>query len=196
MLLKINTIKVMNKYIKLSTLTLSIVISLTWIHVSQSTELSKEKITLNDFYQFNEISSIDVSHSANQIAYSVSSVDEKKDGYHNDIWLLDVNKNKEKIILKGNPSVGKTKFSPDDKLLGYLAPGRGKYSEYQQIWTISTKYSSKRQITKLKANINDFEWSPDGTQMILVVESETTDKKNKKEWHTNPEANCHRPVSF
>ena len=69
----------MNKYIKLSTLTLSIVISLTWIDVSQCTEFSKEKITLNDFYQFNEISSIDVSHSANQIAYSVSSVDEKKD---------------------------------------------------------------------------------------------------------------------
>ena len=134
----------MNKYIKLSTLTLSIVISLTWIDVSQCTEFSKEKITLNDFYQFNEISSIDVSHSANQIAYSVSSVDEKKDGYRNDIWLLDVNKNKEKILLNGNPSIGKIKFSPDDTLIAYLAPGRGKYSEYQQIWTISTNYSIKK----------------------------------------------------
>ena len=170
----------MNKYIKLSTLTLSIFISLTWIDVSQSTELSKEKITINDLYQFNEISSIDVSHSANQIAYSVSSVDEKKDAYRNDIWLLDVNKNKEKILLKGNPSVGKIKFSPDDTLIAYLAPGMGKYSEYQQIWTISTNYSLKKQRTKLKANINDFEWSPDGTQMIFVAESKANDKKTKK----------------
>ena len=173
-------IKPMNKYIKLSTLTLSIFISLTLINVSRSSELAEAKITLDDLYQFNDISSIDVSHSAKLIAYSVSSVDVKKDRYRNDIWLLDVKKNKEKIILKGNPYVGKTKFSPDDKLLGYLAPGRGKYSEYQQIWTISTKYSSKRQITKLKANINDFEWSPDGTQMILVVESKASDKKIKK----------------
>ena len=170
----------MNRYIKLSTLTLSIFISLTLIDVSQSSELSKEKITLNDFYQFNEISSIDVSHSANQIAYSVSSADENKDHYRNDIWLLDVNKNKEKILLKGRPWIGKIKFSPDDTLIAYLAPGRGRYSEYEQIWTISAKYSIKTQRTKLKANINDFEWSPDGTQMVLVAESRANDKKNKK----------------
>ena len=167
----------MSKYIKAPVLTLSIFISLTFTNVSRSSELSEEKITLNDLYQLKEISSIDVSHSAEQIAYSVSSVDEKKDRYRNDIWLLDINKNKEKIVLKGNPWVGKTKFSPDDTLLGYLAPGRGRYSEYQQIWTINTKYSRKRQLTKLNANISDFEWSPDGTQMIFVAESRVIDKE-------------------
>lgn len=167
----------MSKYIKAPILTLSIFISLTFTNVSRSSELSEEKITLNDLYQLKEISSIDVSHSAEQIAYSVSSVDEKKDRYRNDIWLLDINKNKEKIVLKGNPWVGKTKFSPDDTLLGYLAPGRGRYSEYQQIWTINTKYSRKRQLTKLNANISDFEWSPDGTQMVFVAESRVVDKE-------------------
>ena len=167
----------MSKYIKAPILTLSIFISLTFTNVSRSSELSEEKITLNDLYQLKEISSIDVSHSAEQIAYSVSSVDEKKDRYRNDIWLLDINKNKEKILLKGNPWVGKTKFSPDDTLLGYLAPGRGRYSEYQQIWTINTKYSRKRQLTKLNANISDFEWSPDGTQMVFVAESRVVDKE-------------------
>ena len=167
----------MSKYIKAPVLTLSIFISLTFTNVSRSSELSEEKITLNDLYQLKEISSIDVSHSAEQIAYSVSSVDEKKDRYRNDIWLLDIDKNKEKILLKGNPWVGKTKFSPDDTLLGYLAPGRGRYSEYQQIWTINTKYSLKRQLTKLNANISDFEWSPDGTKMIFVAESRVVDKE-------------------
>ena len=167
----------MSKYIKAPVLTLSIFISLTFTNVSRSSELSEEKITLNDLYQLKEISSIDVSHSAEQIAYSVSSVDEKKDRYRNDIWLLDIDKNKEKILLKGNPWVGKTKFSPDDTLLGYLAPGRGRYSEYQQIWTINTKYSLKRQLTKLNANISDFEWSPDGTKMIFVAESRVIEKE-------------------
>ena len=167
----------MSKYIKAPILTLSIFISLTLTNVSRSSELSEEKITLTDLYQLKEISSIDVSHSAEQIAYSVSSVDEKKDRYRNDIWLLDINKNKEKILLKGNPWVGKTKFSPDDTLLGYLAPGRGRYSEYQQIWTINTKYSLKRQLTKLNTHISDFEWSPDGTQMIFVAESRVIDKE-------------------
>ena len=167
----------MSKYIKAPVLTLSIFISLTFTNVSRSSELSEEKITLNDLYQLKEISSIDVSHSAEQIAYSVSSVDEKKDRYRNDIWLLDIDKNKEKILLKGNPWVGKTKFSPDDTFLGYLAPGRGRYSEYQQIWTINTKYSLKRQLTKLNANISDFEWSPDGTKMIFVAESRVIEKE-------------------
>ena len=71
-------IKSMNKYIKFSTLTLSIFISLTLINVSRSSELAEAKITLDDLYQFNDISSIDVSHSANQIAYSVSSCGSKK----------------------------------------------------------------------------------------------------------------------
>ena len=174
----------MNQYIRSLTLTLSIFIPLTFINVSESSELSGAKITLNDLYLLNEISSIDVSHSAKQIAYSVSSVDEKKDSYRNDIWLLDINKNKEKILIKGRPWVGKTKFSPDDSLLGYLAPGRGQYSEYQQIWTINTNYRTKRQLTKLKANINDFEWSPDGTQMILVADSISVDKKTKSSVQT------------
>ena len=174
----------MNQYIRSLTLTLSIFIPLTFINVSGSSELSEAKITLNDLYLFDEISSIDVSHSAKQIAYSVSSVDEKKDSYRNDIWLLDIHKNKEKILIKGRPWVGKTKFSPDDSLLGYLAPGRGQYSEYQQIWTINTNYRTKRQLTKLKANINDFEWSPDGTQMILVADSISVDKKTKSSVQT------------
>ena len=174
----------MNQYIRSLTLTLSIFIPLTFINVSESSELSEAKITLNDLYLFDEISSIDVSHSAKQIAYSVSSVDEKKDSYRNDIWLLDIHKNKEKILIKGRPWVGKTKFSPDDSLLGYLAPGRGQYSEYQQIWTINTNYRTKRQLTKLKANINDFEWSPDGTQMILVADSISVDKKTKSSVQT------------
>ena len=174
----------MNQYIRSLTLILSIFIPLTFINVSESSELSEAKITLNDFYLLNEISSIDVSHSAKQIAYSVSSVDEKKDSYRNDIWLLDIHKNKEKILIKGRPWVGKTKFSPDDSLLGYLAPGRGQYSEYQQIWTINTNYRTKRQLTKLKANINDFEWSPDGTQMILVADSISVDKKTKSSVQT------------
>ena len=174
----------MNQYIRSLTLTLSIFIPLTFINVSESSELSGAKITLNDLYLLNEISSIDVSHSAKQIAYSVSSVDEKKDRYRNDIWLLDIHKNKEKILIKGRPWVGKTKFSPDDSLLGYLAPGRGQYSEYQQIWTINTNYRTKRQLTKLKANINDFEWSPDGTQMILVADSISVDKKTKSSVQT------------
>ncbi|MGY8982853.1 MAG: S9 family peptidase, partial [Cytophagales bacterium] len=174
----------MNQYIRSLTLTLSIFIPLTFLNVSESSELSEAKITLNDLYLFDEISSIDVSHSAKQIAYSVSSVDEKKDSYRNDIWLLDIHKNKEKILIKGRPWVGKTKFSPDDSLLGYLAPGRGQYSEYQQIWTINTNYRTKRQLTKLKANINDFEWSPDGTQMILVADSISVDKKTKSSVQT------------
>ena len=174
----------MNQYIRSLTLILSIFIPLTFINVSESSELSGAKITLNDLYLLNEISSIDVSHSAKQIAYSVSSVDEKKDSYRNDIWLLDIHKNKEKILIKGRPWVGKTKFSPDDSLLGYLAPGRGQYSEYQQIWTINTNYRTKRQLTKLKANINDFEWSPDGTQMILVADSISVDKKTKSSVQT------------
>jgi dipeptidyl aminopeptidase/acylaminoacyl peptidase len=157
------------------------------IDTSQSTELSKEKITLNDLNQLKDISSIDVSHSANLMVYSVSSVDEKKDRYRNDIWLLDLNKNKEKILLKGNHWVGKTSFSPDDILLGYLAPGRGKYADYQQIWTINTKNLVKRQITRLKANINDFEWSPDGKKMVLVAKSKASDEKTKKTSIKTPE---------
>ena len=177
----------MNNYIKSSTLILSVLLSFVSIDTSQSTELSKEKITLNDLNQLKDISSIDVSHSANLMVYSVSSVDEKKDRYRNDIWLLDLNKNKEKILLKGNHWVGKTSFSPDDILLGYLAPGRGKYADYQQIWTINTKNLVKRQITRLKANINDFEWSPDGKKMVLVAKSKASDEKTKKTSIKTPE---------
>ena len=68
----------MSNYIKSSTLILSVLLSFAAIDTSQSSELSKEKITLNDLNQLKDISSIDVSHSANLVVYSVWSVDEKK----------------------------------------------------------------------------------------------------------------------
>ena len=93
----------MNNYIKSLTLILSVLLSLASIDTSQSSELSKEKITLNDLNQLKDISSIDISHSANLVVYSVWSVDEKKARDRNDIWLLDLSKNKAKILLKGKP---------------------------------------------------------------------------------------------
>ena len=100
------------------------------------------------------------------ITYTVSSVDQKNDEYDTDIWMLDFKKDRDKLIVR---SAYSPKFSPNSNYVAYLAPGRGKYSDYQQLWFFNRQTATKRQMTKIESSVTDFEWSPDGSKIVMVI---------------------------
>ncbi|SVE51899.1 uncharacterized protein METZ01_LOCUS504753, partial [marine metagenome] len=141
-------------------------LSLFLTHGSFALQSQTEKINLEDINQIRDIGSIDVSKDADLIAYTVSSVDQKNDEYDTDIWMLNSKKDSDKLIVRSGYA---PKFSPDSNYVAYLAPGRGKYSDYQQLWFFNTKNGTKRQITKIESSVTDFEWSPDGRRVAMVI---------------------------
>jgi len=144
-------------------------LSLFLTHGSFALQSQNEKFELKDINQIKDIGSLDVSKDADLIAYTVSSVDQKNDEYVTDIWMLNFKKDRDKLIVR---SAYSPKFSPDSNYVAYLAPGRGKYSDYQQLWFFNTKTATKRQMTKIESSVTDFEWSPDGSRIVMVINIE------------------------
>ena len=145
-------------------------LSLFLTHGSFALQSQNEKFELKDINQIKDIGSLDVSKNADLIAYTVSSVDQKNDEYVTDIWMLNFKKDRDKLIVR---SAYSPKFSPDSNYVAYLAPGRGKYSDYQQLWFFNTKNATKRQITKIEPSVTDFEWATDGSRIVMVINIET-----------------------
>ena len=119
-------------------------LSLFLTHGSFALQSQNEKFELKDFNQIKDIGSLDVSKDADLIAYTVSSVDQKNDEYVTDIWMLNFKKDRDKLIVR---SAYSPKFSPNSNYVAYLAPGRGKYSDYQQLWFFNTKNATIRLMT-------------------------------------------------
>ena len=116
-------------------------LSLFLTHESFTSQSQNEKFELKDINQIKDIGSLDVSKDAQLITYTVSSVDQKNDEYDTDIWMLDFKKDRDKLIVR---SAYSPKFSPNSNYVAYLAPGRGKYSDYHQLWFFNTKTATKR----------------------------------------------------
>ena len=141
-------------------------VSLFLTQESFALQSQNEKFELKDINQIKDVGSLDVSKDAQLITYTVSSVDQKNDEYDTDIWMLNFKKDRDKLIVR---SAYSPKFSPDSNYIAYLAPGRGKYSNYQQLWFFNRQTATKRQMTKIESSVTDFEWSPDGSKIVMVI---------------------------
>ena len=119
-------------------------VSLFLTQESFALQSQNEKFELKDINQIKDVGSLDVSKDAQLITYTVSSVDQKNDEYDTDIWMLNFKKDRDKLIVR---SAYSPKFSPDSNYIAYLAPGRGKYSDYQQLWFFNRQTSFNRSLS-------------------------------------------------
>jgi len=130
-----------------------------------------------DIYKIQDVHSLDLSSSAKLLLYITTIADKKKDNYSSALWLYNIDKAQSKNILKKSTSMDQPNFSPDEKYITYLAAGNGKNAEFQQLWAINIKTHIKRQLTKLDNNITDYQWSPDGKKIALIINTKTKAKE-------------------
>ncbi len=159
---------------------LFVLLSMAYSANSFSINTEKQNFSSQDIHHVQDIHSLDLSPSSNFIIYLSTKTNQKKDHYESTMWLHDRKKNKTQAILKNSTSLDKPSFSPNETYISYLAVGKGKYSNYQQLWLINKKNLKKKQITKIEQNITDFEWSPDSKKIVLVIQSQQPQVKGTK----------------
>ena len=145
-----------------------------------SEDSTNEKFTTNDIYKIKNIHSIDLSDSANHITYIETFADHKNDDYRSTLWLREIKKNKSRKLIKEIKSISYPQFSPDEKYIAYISPGKREFENYSQLWIINLKTSRKRELTKIKNNVTDFQWSPDGKKIAIVVNHKKEDTKDTR----------------
>ncbi len=140
----------------------------------------KRKLVPSDVYKYQSLSNMQVSPDGKWVLYSVAIPDSTKNKKISDLHLSSWD-GKDKIQLTfSDEGESNPKFSPDGKYIAYLSSKKVDSTDNDQIWLMDRRGGEAKQFTKVKEDLKDFAWSPDGSKMVLVMqEEEKKDKKSK-----------------
>lgn len=146
--------------------------------------MSKRPITAEDLTKFKFVGDPVVSPDKTKIAYVLTHVDKEKDGYYSYIYITDLNgENRQFTSHYSKDSLIKDtapKWSPDGKTLAFRSNRTGK----NQVWLMHTDGGEATQLTDVKQGIGEFNWSPDGSQLVLTIRGEFKLTSHKDEEKT------------
>jgi dipeptidyl aminopeptidase/acylaminoacyl peptidase len=137
---------------------------------SMTAQESRRPVTLDDLQRLKEVSDPQISPDGRWVAYTVGEVDAKDDQHVSDLWMTSWD-GKTTVRLTSTPKESEStpRWSPDGRWLAFLS-SRGDEHESDQLWLLSRQGGEASKLTDIKAGINDYVWSPDGTKLVLVIE--------------------------
>jgi dipeptidyl aminopeptidase/acylaminoacyl peptidase len=111
------------------------------------------------------------------VAYTVRSLDPKKDSADTDIHMVSLD-GSETLRVTASPSPETNpRFSPDGRWLAFLSGREGKKT---QVWLLDRRGGEALKLTDYKADVSDLAWSPDSTRLALVVGDVDPDEEDEE----------------
>src|SRR6266581_1854617 len=82
-------------------------------------------ITLEDLYQFKQVSRPRISPDGQRVAFVVTTIDERKQEYHSSIWIASTDGGETKRFTSGASNAYSPGWSPDGRWLAFVADREG-----------------------------------------------------------------------
>ncbi len=155
----------------------------------------KRSIEAQDLYRFKLITEPQISPDGMLAIYALHWIDRETEKKYANLWVVPTRgapangepalKGKGRPFTTGDQSDTRPRFSPDGKEIAFLSNRDDE--EQPQIYLIPIDGGEARQLTDLKGTIESFEWSPDGTRLLLQfrakdaeeIEREKDEKKKE-----------------
>jgi dipeptidyl aminopeptidase/acylaminoacyl peptidase len=141
---------------------------------------NKRKLIPSDVYNFKSVSNPHVSPDGQWILYSLATPDSTKNKQHSDLFMSSWDGNESLQITFTPEGESNAKFSPDGKYISYLSSKKVDSVDTSQLWLMDRRGGEAKQITKVTQELEDYEWSQDGSNIVLVMK-DAEDKKKKKD---------------
>ncbi len=147
---------------------------------------AKRGVTPEDYFAFENISDAHISPDGKQVAYVVTTVDQKKNRRATSIWMVDIDgQSAPRRLTTEGANSNSPRWSPDASRLAFLSSRSTQPAEteppHPQICILRTDGGEAQILTHLKNGVSSFQWSPDGKRFVLVSRSGPSDNiKDRK----------------
>ncbi len=164
-------------------LRLALLCSFLWVNLSLGAE-SRRPLKPEDFAAIREVDEPNLSPDGQSVAYVLGTVDLAKDKQPKNLWLAKWDGSENRALTFGDTQQTHPRWSPDGKWIAFLS-SRTDETENDQLWILSRAGGEAEKLTTEKGSVDDFAWSPDSKQIVLVVhdpdprEPEAKEKEKK-----------------
>lgn len=145
-------------------------------------DAAKRGVTPEDYFAFETISDAHISPDGKQVAYVHTTVDQKRNRRDNSVWVvaIDGHSAPRRLTAEGFNSTS-PRWSPDGTRLAFVStrstPAADTTSEpaRPQICVLRMDGGEAQTLTHLKNGAGVFQWSPDGTHLVVVSRTGASD---------------------
>ena len=149
---------------------------------------AKHGMTIDDVAKLVRVGAPQVSPDGLWVAYTVGHVDVTEDKNVSDLWMVSWDGKQDVQLTQGKDSVGNPRWSPDGRWLAFTS-GRdagpnatgAPAVKGSQVWLLDRRGGEAKQLTNVKENLDEYQWSPDSKTLLLglTAKDEPEDDKDK-----------------
>ncbi|MBO0859758.1 MAG: S9 family peptidase [Chloracidobacterium sp.] len=131
-------------------------------------------VTPEDYFAFEFLSDPHISPDGKLVAYVVTRVDRAQNRRRSEIWMVATDGSRAPWQFTTSPqSATSPRWSPDGRSLAFLssrpsAEAGAQEQPRQQVYALSLDGGEARRLTNLKNGVSVFQWSPDGSRLVVV----------------------------
>ena len=129
---------------------------------------ARRTLAVDDLDRIRAVADAAISPDGQWVAYSVRATDVAKDKRSWHIWMTSWDGRQSMQVTQSPESEHSPGFSPDGRYLAFLS-ARGEKEGPDALWLLDRAGGDARQVTRFKGDVTDYDWSPDGKKLALVV---------------------------
>jgi len=139
----------------------------------------KRRLTIDDLFRIKLLDAPAISPDGKKIAFTLKWVEQNKNKYFSNIYIVNLENNKIIQFTRGEHSDRRPKWSPDMKYLAFISNREDK----NRIWIIPTDGGEGYPITETDGSFAFYNWSPDSRYIAYSFKKkyEQPEKNEKKE---------------
>src|SRR2546423_5629054 len=134
--------------------------------------------TAEDYYAFETLADPHFSPDGSTIAFVVTTIDQKQNRRRSVIYSVPADGAREPQPLT-DPARSSTtpRWRPDGKAIAFLSarPAPGDDNPRTQVWLLPLTGGEPQRISNLQNGVTAFQWSPDGTKLVVVSRTGPSD---------------------
>jgi dipeptidyl aminopeptidase/acylaminoacyl peptidase len=128
----------------------------------------KQPLTIDDLFTLKHVQNPAISPEGDWIAFTIEETLYDKQQTETRVWMVSADGETLLPMTARGYAATHPRWSPDGRYLSFMAT-RGEQAT-SQVWVLDRRGGEARQLTSVEQGISGYEWSPDGSRLLLLIQ--------------------------